>query len=175
MYEWFIFLKNGKNNKFSEFLGVCGLLRHPYGPTTNQNNAETSSVWVETRSKRHRSYRTTFGTRETSYGTAGGVSTGFHTHFAEFPVPGRHLDGSFLQLRCKVYCWSCSLSALHICNLRASRHHLLSYPQNGDNRLHQRTPVGRPHLYVVLKLESGQGWLKDEGKILRYLDFEWHT
>jgi hypothetical protein len=28
---------------------------------------------------------------------------------------------------------SCSLSTLHICNLRASIHHLLSYPQNGDN------------------------------------------
>jgi hypothetical protein len=31
----------------------------------------------------------------------------------------------------KGYCWSCSLSTLHICNLRASRHNLLSYPQNG--------------------------------------------
>ena len=34
----------------------------------------------------------------------------------------------------KGYCWSCSLSTLHICNLRASRHHFLSYPQNGDNK-----------------------------------------
>jgi hypothetical protein len=34
----------------------------------------------------------------------------------------------------KGYCCSCSLSALHICNLRASRHNLLSYPQNGDNK-----------------------------------------
>jgi hypothetical protein len=33
----------------------------------------------------------------------------------------------------KGYYWSCGLLALHICNLRASRHNLLSYPQNGDN------------------------------------------
>jgi hypothetical protein len=35
----------------------------------------------------------------------------------------------------KGYCWSCGLLALHICNLRALRHNLLSYPQNGDNTL----------------------------------------
>jgi hypothetical protein len=34
----------------------------------------------------------------------------------------------------KGYCCSCGLSTLHISNLRASRHNLLSYPQNGDNR-----------------------------------------
>jgi hypothetical protein len=34
----------------------------------------------------------------------------------------------------KGYCWSCSLSTLHICNMRDSIHDLLSYPQNGDNR-----------------------------------------
>ena len=33
----------------------------------------------------------------------------------------------------KGYYWLCSLSILHIYNLRASRHNLLSYPQNGDN------------------------------------------
>jgi hypothetical protein len=26
------------------------------------------------------------------------------------------------------HCYSCGLSTLHICNRRASRHHLLSYP-----------------------------------------------
>jgi hypothetical protein len=34
----------------------------------------------------------------------------------------------------KGYCWSCGLSTLHIFNPRASRHNLLSYPKNGDNR-----------------------------------------
>jgi hypothetical protein len=37
-------------------------------------------------------------------------------------------------------CWSCSLSTLHICNLRASRHNLLSYPQNRDNRSYWPRP-----------------------------------
>jgi hypothetical protein len=44
--------------------------------------------------------------------------------------------GEWVFHLCKPYCWSCSLSTLHICNLRASRHHLLSYPQNGDNKDH---------------------------------------
>jgi hypothetical protein len=46
--------------------------------------------------------------------------------------------GEWVFHLCKAYCWSCSLSTLHICNLRASRHHLLSYPQNRDNRADNR-------------------------------------
>jgi hypothetical protein len=55
----------------------------------------------------------------------------------------------------KGYCWSCSLSTLHICNLRASRHDLLSYPQNGDIW----TPCGVHSLNLMLsKMGIQIGW-----------------
>jgi hypothetical protein len=45
----------------------------------------------------------------------------------------------------KGYYWSCSLSILHICNLKASRHNLLSYPQNVDNNAHGKCDHGLPY------------------------------
>jgi hypothetical protein len=41
---------------------------------------------------------------------------------------------SGLPICAKGYSYSCSLSTLHICKLRASRDNLLSYPQNGYNK-----------------------------------------
>jgi hypothetical protein len=66
-----------------------------------------------------------------------------------------------VSIYAKGYCWSCSLSTLHICNLRASRHNLLSYPQNGDNTENFKVKLHRKKCYIknskltLLKLISG--------------------
>jgi hypothetical protein len=69
-------------------------------------------------------------------------------------LKNQHYGGGWVFHLCKGYCWSCSLLTLHICNMRASRHNLLSYPQNGDNRaLNKKTIKNRypiPKIYELL-------------------------
>jgi hypothetical protein len=113
-----------KTTNLVTFWGGRGLLRHPYGPTNNQNNVETSSVRVETRPKRRRPYHTTFHTHETSsirvetrskhrclyhttfhthetlYSTTDGASAGFHTRFG--------VSSSFqcwIEVSCNLVCY----------------------------------------------------------------------